>query len=124
VVAIFARRLAAGQSLRVHGDGRQTRDFLYAPDVAELVERAIAARAAGVFNAGTGVETSIADLAERLVALAGGGAVEHSPAVPGEQRRSVLDAGKAAAELGWRATTPLDAGLATTVEWFASAVAR
>ena len=119
VVAVFARRLAAGQPLRVHGDGGQTRDFLFVDDVAALAERVIAGRATGVFNAGTGVETSIARLAERMSALAGGGGIEAAPPVAGEQRRSVLDPGKAASELGWRASTALDDGLARTIDWFA-----
>jgi UDP-glucose 4-epimerase len=119
VVAVFARRLAAGQPLRIHGDGLQTRDFVYVRDVASLTAALLERDAEGVFNVGTGVETPVRDLAARMCALAGGGAVETAPAVPGEQRRSVLDAGKAARELGWRPATRLDAGLAATLEWFA-----
>jgi UDP-glucose 4-epimerase len=119
VVAVFARRLAERLPLRVHGDGGQTRDFLFAGDVAALAPRLLELRPTGVFNLGTGVETSVADLARRCAA-AGGGTIETAAAVPGEQRRSVLDAGKALRELGWRATTSLDEGLAATLAGFAN----
>jgi nucleoside-diphosphate-sugar epimerase len=44
--------------------------------------------------------------------------IEHRQAIPGEQRRSVLDTAKAGAALGWRPATPLDRGLAETWAWF------
>lgn len=119
VVAVFARCLVEKRPLRIHGDGTQTRDFLFAGDIAALAPRLLERRPTGVYNLGTGVETSIADLARRCAA-AGGAAVEFTAGVPGEQRRSVLDAGKAHRELGWRATTSLDEGLAATLAWFAN----
>jgi UDP-glucose 4-epimerase len=120
VVAVFARRLAEGRPLRVHGDGLQTRDFVFVDDVAALAPRLLERRAGGIFNVGSGIETSIAELAAAMCALAGRGTAEPAPAVAGEQRRSVLDAGKAGRELGWRAATPLAAGLARTLGWFAA----
>ncbi len=120
VVAVFARRLADGRPVRVHGDGAQTRDFVFVGDVASLAPRLLELRPTGVFNIGTAVETSIADLAARMCAVAGRGIVEGAPAVPGEQRRSVLDPGKAACELDWHPATSLPDGLARTLEWFAA----
>jgi UDP-glucose 4-epimerase len=118
VVAVFARRLAGGQPLRVHGDGLQTRDFVAVRDVAALAPELLARDVEGTFNLGTGIETSVRDLAARMCALAGRGVIDAAPAVPGEQRRSVLDAGKAGRELGWRPATALDDGLRDTLEWF------
>ncbi|MDQ3669536.1 MAG: NAD-dependent epimerase/dehydratase family protein, partial [Actinomycetota bacterium] len=61
VVAIFFGRLAAGEVPRIFGDGRQTRDYVYAGDVAEAT-LAACGRPAGVFNVGTGRETSVLEL--------------------------------------------------------------
>jgi UDP-glucose 4-epimerase len=120
VVAVFCRRLARGLAPVVNGDGLQTRDFVFAPDLAEAFATALARRATGVYNLGTGKETSILELARRLCAQAGmdPGRIEHLPAIPGEQSRSVLDPAKAGAELGWRPRTPLEQGLADTLAWF------
>lgn len=120
VVAVFAKRLRDGLAPRINGDGAQTRDFVYAPDLAEAASLALARRATGVFNLGTGRETSVRTLAERLCAAAGldPAAIEHLPGIPGEQRRSVLDPGKAGRELGWTPRTALDDGLGQTWTWF------
>lgn len=120
VVAMFCRRLAQGLAPVVNGDGGQTRDFIYVADLVEGVRRVLAREATGVFNFGTGVETSVAELARRLCVLAGvdPARIEHRGAVPGEQRRSVLDPAKACAELGWRPDSRLDDGLAQTLDWF------
>ena len=120
VVAIFSARLLAGVECVVNGDGEQTRDYVYVGDVADAVARALAhADATGVVNIGTGVATSVNDLYARLARLAGVmRPSRHGPARPGEQRKSVLDASRAKALLGWVAATPLDAGLAKTLEYF------
>jgi UDP-glucose 4-epimerase len=118
VVAIFIDRARAGQVCTVHGDGEQTRDFVYVGDVASAALSAVAQPGiAGIFNIGTGRETSINQI---LTALRGamGSAVKvtHGPARPGEQRRSVLDARLAERTLGWKAATSLSEGLRLTVK--------
>jgi UDP-glucose 4-epimerase len=127
VVAIFCNRLLAGDPLTVFGDGTQTRDMVYVEDVAAAnlaaTERPLPPLAgldARAYNVGTGVETTVLTLAERLTAAAGR-AVEHrfAPARAGEIQRSVLAVDKAARELGWRPRTALAAGLAATLRWFA-----
>ncbi|HKB23965.1 MAG TPA: NAD-dependent epimerase/dehydratase family protein [Methylomirabilota bacterium] len=118
VVAIFAARLLAGAECVVNGDGEQTRDYVYVGDVADAVARALAhPEVTGAVNVGTGVETTVNELYARLARLAGvTRPSRHGPARPGEQRRSVLDATRAKQTLGWTAATPLDAGLARTLE--------
>jgi UDP-glucose 4-epimerase len=118
VVAIFAARLLAGAECVINGDGEQTRDYVYVEDVANAVARALAyADVTGVVNIGTGVATSVNDIYRRLARAVGvTSPARHGPARPGEQRKSVLDAARAKAVLGWTASTPLDVGLAKTVE--------
>ncbi len=120
VVAVFARCLRDGRPLPIHGDGAQTRDFLYVDDVARLAPLLISRPAGGVFNLGTGIETSVATLAATVRELTGAGAppTTGAPAVPGEQRRSVLDAGRARRELGWQPEVSLTEGLRRTLAWF------
>ena len=120
VVAIFLGRLARGEPLRVFGDGRQTRDYVYVGDV---VTATLAAQGhAGVFNVGTGTETSVLDLAKACQSAAGVSAeAEHAAARPGELQRSVLDPGRAERELGFRAETSLEDGLEATWEFIREA---
>jgi UDP-glucose 4-epimerase len=120
VVAIFTHRLLQGEPCLINGDGEQTRDYVYVDDVAEAVARALTrAEAVGVFNIATGIETTVNDLYRRLARLAGiDRAPVHGPAKPGEQRRSVLDACRVKAVLGWTPATALDQGLAHTLEHF------
>jgi UDP-glucose 4-epimerase len=116
VVAIFFGRLARGEPLRIFGDGRQTRDYVYAGDVAAAT--LAAQRHSGVFNVGTGVETSVVELAGACCSVAGLSAqLEHEPPRAGELQRSVLDPSLADRELGFRAMTTLHDGLAATWEF-------
>jgi UDP-glucose 4-epimerase len=122
VVSIFSKLLRDGRFPRVTGDGQQTRDFVCVSDLAEAASMALRQEAAGVFNLGTGLETSILDLAKGLCAVAemDPARIEHGPAVPGEQKRSVLDPSKAGRELAWSPRTSLASGLRATFEWFAA----
>ncbi|HEV2012432.1 MAG TPA: NAD-dependent epimerase/dehydratase family protein [Candidatus Dormibacteraeota bacterium] len=122
VVAIFARRLLDGETARINGDGKQTRDFVYVGDVAEANARALTSDAVGSFNVGTGVETDINTIFQVLKRLSGSNqAEEHGPPLPGEQRRSVIDARKIEKVMGWHPQTSLEAGLDATVRYFREA---
>jgi len=116
VVAIFLGALAKGQAPRIFGDGLQKRDYTYAGDVARASLEA-AGHAGGVFNVGTGLETSVVELYELCRSVSGSAleAVE-APARLGELQRSVLDVSLAERELGWRAEVPLEDGLRLTWE--------
>ena len=120
VVAIFLERLAKGDGGSVFGDGGQTRDFVYVGDVVRAL-LAAAGHDGGVFNIGTGVETSVNELHAACRRAAGVDAQpEHAAARPGDVLRSVIDPTRAERELGWRAETPLDDGLARTWAWTTS----
>ncbi|HXC25879.1 MAG TPA: NAD-dependent epimerase/dehydratase family protein [Gemmatimonadaceae bacterium] len=127
VVAIFCERILDGRALTIFGDGKQTRDYVYAGDVAQanLLAATRNIPAAGsldvrAFNVGTGVETDVVTLATMLKDIAGAEtAVDHAPERAGEVRRSALDAAKTKHSLGWRPDVTLHEGLAETYRWFA-----
>lgn len=121
VVAIFCERLLSGEQAVVNGSGTQTRDFVYVEDVAAAVLAACAKRVTGVFNIGTGVETSVVEL-YRTIAKALNVEQDplHGPKKPGEQMRSSIDASRAADALGWRPRVSIAEGLERTASWFAS----
>ncbi len=119
VIAIFTSRLLGGEKCIVNGDGEQTRDYVFVGDVADAISRSVASDVGGVVNVGTGDETTVNELYQRLARLTRvDREAEHAPAKAGEQRRSVLDPTRAKTSLGWSATTPLDEGLTQTVAWF------
>ena len=123
VVAIFARRLLAGESIRINGDGRQTRDFVFVKDVAEANTLALESSEVGSFNVGTGKETDVNTVFSILKRLSGSDQPEqHGPALAGEQKRSVVDANKLRKKLGWAPATDLETGLTATVNYFRTQV--
>ncbi|MFN2451516.1 MAG: NAD-dependent epimerase/dehydratase family protein [Candidatus Dormibacteria bacterium] len=119
VVAIFAERLLRDQPCVINGDGGQTRDYVYVDDVVEANLLAAATAVLRPFNIGTGVETDVNSLFELLAQACNIPArPEHGDAKPGEQARSCLDAGAAAAALGWRPQVELSEGMRRTVAFF------
>lgn len=119
VVAIFARKLLDGEAAAINGDGEQTRDFVYVGDVVEANVRALDTDFVGSFNIGTGIETSINVLYERLARIIGVDAPPvYGPPKIGEQRRSVLTCTLARTALKWTPTVELGRGLEETVAYF------
>jgi UDP-glucose 4-epimerase len=117
VVSIFLDRFGRGESAVIYGDGQQTRDFIYVGDVVEAL-LAAAEHDGGVFNVGTGQETSVLALFNACAEAAGVAAEPRFEAARlGDVRRSVLDVGLAADELGFNACTFLSEGLAHTAAW-------
>jgi UDP-glucose 4-epimerase len=114
VVAIFTDRLRAGEGVTIFGDGEQNRDYVYVGDVVAAGLAAVG-RDGGVFNVGTGTETSVNELFDGVRRVAG---VEskptHAPARAGDVLRSFLDVSRSERELGWRPQTPLEEGLRLT----------
>ncbi len=116
VIAIFLERMAAGEETVVFGDGEQSRDFVHVADVVRALLLA-ADRNGGVYNVGTGVETSVNRLHELCRSVVGDAAeARHAEARAGDARRSVLDVSRAAAELGWQPEIELEDGLRATWE--------
>jgi UDP-glucose 4-epimerase len=119
VVAIFCGRLLEGKPCTIFGDGKQTRDYVFAGDVARANLLAAERRHDGPLNVGTGIETDVVELYGHLAKAADVTAPpEHAAARLGEQRRSCIDARAAAAAIGWRPEVALGDGLARTFAWF------
>jgi UDP-glucose 4-epimerase len=117
VVAIFLGALARGEQARIFGDGAQTRDYVYVGDVARATTSTVG-QDSGVFNIGTGRETSVVELYELCARVAGSDTpAKHAPARMGELQRSFLDPQRAAYELGFTAMVDLEDGLRATWDW-------
>ncbi|HSZ28174.1 MAG TPA: NAD-dependent epimerase/dehydratase family protein [Pseudonocardiaceae bacterium] len=117
VVAIFCGQAAHDDQPTIYGDGEQTRDYVFVGDIVDAFLAAIHYDGDGVFNVGTGIETSVLDLLE-AVSAAVGRHIEPRFAPPrtGEVRRVALDSTRAADTLGWKATTTLRDGIRITYE--------
>lgn len=114
VISIFAAKLRAGEGLTIHGDGQQTRDFVYVGDVVRhlMAGMTYANTSAPVFNVCTGHQTSVTALAESMAALLRVPLrMTNSPARAGDIRHSLGDPALAKSALSAVADTPLEEGL-------------
>ena len=118
VIAIFCGCAERDASPTIFGDGTQTRDFVYVGDVVAANLVAVDATVRGPVNIGTGVETSVLEVAAILRELSGATHFEpqFAPARLGELQRSCLDITRAATALGWTPATPIREGLRLTFE--------
>jgi len=137
VVAIFCKKLLAGEPATINGDGKYVRDYVFGPDVARANVAALTGDLPQVqpktltsLNIGTGVGTDVNELESLIRAhvaatLSRRGRPStlpgplHGPARPGDLRSNLVDAAQAAQVLGWKPTMPLAEGIARTAEWFA-----
>ena len=118
VVSIFFSTLLGNEAPKVFGDGAQTRDYVYVGDIARAT-LAAGGRDGGVYNVGTGRETSVVELLDLCQQIVGTRFdATFMPPRPGEIQRSVLDPSRAVDELGWRAEHSLEDGLRETYEFF------
>lgn len=122
VVAIFCQKMIRGEDIIIFGDGKQTRDFVFASDVVEANSRTLNIQKSGVWNIGAGKETSVNKIAEVLLASAKHtkSKIVYQPARAGELKRSCLDNAKAKKELGWSPKVALSAGLEKTFQYYQS----
>ena len=120
VISIFAKRIAKGQDITVFGEGKQTRDFIYAGDIAAGIMAAMnTEQVNAVYNLSNQTETSLLELIA-LMAKATGRSVEPKFAPPrdGDINRSMLCHEAALEKLGWQPSVALDEGLARTIAYF------
>jgi UDP-glucose 4-epimerase len=115
VISIFVERLRASAPVTIFGDGRQTRDFVYVSDLAQMLVRSLSEEATvgRAFNVGRGVECSLQELLATLERLSGRRiARRHEAARVGDIVRSCADVTQLQHALGAVPATPLDQGLA------------
>jgi UDP-glucose 4-epimerase len=114
VVAAFVDAATRRVAPVLHGDGRQTRDFVFIDDVVDALVRAAGRGSGLVINIGTGEQTSIAQLWSKIAAsIAGADELEaqRGPARLHDVQRFAVSPVRARIHLGWSPWTDLDEGL-------------
>jgi GDP-L-fucose synthase len=124
IPALIRKMVDATDEVVLWGDGSPTREFLYVDDCVEGLVLAAARYDGGEpVNLGTGVETSIRELAETIADLTGfEGELRWDTSMPTGQPRRRLDASRARELFGFEARTRLRDGLARTVDWYRSSL--
>lgn len=121
VIAIFINKILEGGQPVVYGLGQQTRDYVFIKDVVDAFIKAQKSGYSGIFNMGTGAETSVNDVFNMIVSrLKVKVSKKYEPQRKGEQARSCLDYSKANKKLGWFPKYGLNQGITETAEWFLS----
>ena len=118
VISIFVSRLKAGADITIHGDGSQTRDFIYVSDVCDAFMASMIStnKGAAAVNVCTGMETSILELAEILADLTGyTKPFAFGPPRPGDIPKSYGNNSLMTETLGVTPGVPLKDGLARTI---------
>jgi UDP-glucose 4-epimerase len=124
VIAVFVKRALAGEPLTIAGDGLQSRSFVYVEDLADGVVRALAPVAVNrTYNLVSSEEVTIRAIAESVRATVGDVEIQYVPGRTGDFAGAPVSGERAAAELGWRASTPFAEGLRRYVAWHHAAVA-
>jgi UDP-glucose 4-epimerase len=119
VIAIFCNRLIENTAPLIFGDGKQTRDFVSVFDVVSANLLALDSDSSGIFNVGTGIETSILSLTETLVRLSGKKLeIQFGPPRQGEPRRSAIKYDKFKKHFGWEPNISFDEVLLETYKSF------
>ena len=120
VISLFVKRALAGEDIIIHGDGMQTRDFVYVEDVVRANELVLKHGDGEVFNVGTGKSITVNELAERIVEITGSESrIVYGEGRAGDVRFSEADVG-AIEGVGYRAKVSVEEGLRRYCEFEAS----
>lgn len=121
VVSIFCKLLSQRQGITVFGDGNQTRDFVYAGDIAQAIIRALPLKGYHTMNVSTGQETSINDLIRSFEKSVGYTVpVQYTAPRTGDILRSVLSNEALKRDLGFVPEMDLEEGIRRTYDWYRS----
>lgn len=121
VVSIFCKLLSQRQGITVFGDGNQTRDFVYAGDIAQAIIRALPLKGYHTMNVSTGQETSINDLICSFEKAVGYTVpVQYTAPRTGDILRSVLSNEALKRDLGFVPEMDLEEGIRRTYDWYRS----
>ena len=121
VVPLFTTNALDDEPLPMYASTQNKREWLHVLDHCEAIDLVLRdGRAGETYNVGSGVEATIEEIADRILALTGKPASLKKivPDRPGHDRRYLLDATKIREELGWTASRGFDEGLAETVAWY------
>jgi len=119
VVAIFSKLMLEGGQPIINGTGKQTRDFVYVDDIVESIMATIGEDIQGIFNVGTGQESTVNECYGIIKSLTNSSCKDlYGAAKKGEQFRSVLDVMKLRKGFDWDPQVSLPEGLKMTVEFF------
>ena len=125
VVAKFIKKALDGEILEIYGDGNQTRDFIYINDIVQAIWQAATVPGIGgeTFQIATNAETTVTELAERLIRVLKAADItdvtlRKTPPRRGDVLRNYSDTTKARRYLGWQCRVALDDGLQNTLSWF------
>lgn len=121
VVSIFCKLLSQHQGITVFGDGNQTRDFVYAGDIAQAIIRALPLKGYHTMNVSTGQETSLNDLIRSFEKAVGYTVpVQYTAPRTGDILRSVLSNEALKRDLGFVPEMDLEEGIRRTYDWYRS----
>lgn len=121
VVSIFCKLLSQHQGITVFGDGNQTRDFVYAGDIAQAIIRSLPLKGCHTMNVSTGQETSINDLIRSFEKAVGYTVpVQYTAPRTGDILRSVLSNEALKRDLGFVPAMDLEEGIRRTYDWYRS----
>ncbi len=126
VVSNFIIQALKGESITIYGDGEQTRSFCYVDDLIGGLMALMEApdEVTGPINLGNPVETTILELAEKIVSItASNSKIDFKPLPVNDPRRRQPDISLAKQQLGWEPTVRLEDGLKETVAHFEKTVA-
>ena len=120
VIPTFVLDALKGKPLRVHGEGKQVRDYVYVKDIARAHVDVLEKGREGIFNIATGRARTINSIAEAVVRLTGRGSFEHVPdSRKGAQLQySVGDATKIGKAAGWKPRSLFEPTLKKVIRWY------
>ncbi|MDA2935682.1 NAD-dependent epimerase/dehydratase family protein [Patescibacteria group bacterium AH-259-L05] len=119
VIAIFILNILNNKPCTINGSGRQTRDYVYVEDVVRANLLALGGNKIGIYNVGTGKQTSVNQIFKKLTQFTNSKiSKKYEPPIKGELQRSALDWEKIKRELGWKPKIDLNTGLKLTIDWF------
>jgi len=122
IIPLFTVNAIDDQDIPLYASTQNRREWLHVVDHCRAIERVlIAGRVGETYHVGSGVERSIAEIADLVLDELGKPATLKTivPDRPGHDRRYLLDSTKIARELGWEPTIAFEQGLAETVQWYA-----
>lgn len=120
VLAVWMQSILAGEAVRIHGSGSVARDYVYVDDVADAIVRVVETEdAQAIVNVGSGVPTTLDQLADEVRAVVGEGRVriERLPSRGMDAASTWLDVSRARDRLGWVPKTTLREGIERMWRW-------